>query len=307
MVKRSAEATEARQKLWCEIGAELPGGEGEAGWAQVMATLEDYPLGEPPAGAAEETARWVAGLPLPGAFRRRMLAEAPGRPRGFWPVLAIIRSQMGVFSRGFWLAAAAAMGVAAVAVLGLIGLAATAPLEPAVRLSLPLAIASPLVAALGASYALRSFGRGPWEVELSCPITPVSMALGRLVIVLAYVIGLSLVVTLALGAGHVPEGAPRLLWLVVLSWLAPVLFLGAFSLYVSLWVSPLAGAVASLAVWSGAALVERWRPGLSFVTFPGQPTQVVLSVAMVLLAVGLCLGAARLAGTVADRAGGMDG
>ena len=274
------------------------------GWNVVFAALEELPDCDPPTGAAEETAAWLATLPLPGAFRRRMLAVSPVRPTSLWAALELVRSQMKVFSGRFWVVAVLVMGLAAAVTWGLAAANGSAGLSSApARLALPLAVLSPALAAAGVSYALRSFGKGPWEVELSCPITPVGMALGRLGIVVAYVTGLALATTLTLWGISGPARASGTLGLVVETWLAPVLFLALLSFYLSLRVSPLVGTVVSQAVWA-LALVLRGRGGpVSLVVAPGDPGPTGVSCMLLALAALLLVASVRAAGQVAERAG----
>jgi len=269
----------------------------------VAAVLAALPSCEPPPGAAETTVEWLASVPRPGAFRRRLLAAGP-RPGGLWWTLAVLRSQTRVFSFGFWAAAALVSLIATLVTLYLRLAALSGRIDlTAFGLALPFGIISPVIAALGVSYALRSLENGPWEVELSCPITPTGMAMGRFVIVLAYVTGLSLVAALVMGGRTQPLAGTEILTAVVTTWLAPVLFLGAVSLYASLRFSPLTGTVVSLGLWAALLTAGHYRPGVGLVADPGQAWLSVMPAAMLLATVALLLAASRAAGQAAERAG----
>lgn len=269
----------------------------------VATVLAALPSCEPPPGAAETTLGWLASLPRPGAFRRRLLAAGP-RPGGLWRTLAVVRRQTRVFSFGFWAAGALVALIATFVTLYLRLAVLSGRIDlTAFGLALPFGIISPVIAALGVSYALRSFENGPWEVELSCPITPAGMAFGRFIIVLAYVTGLSLVAAVVMGGRTQPLAGAEILAAVVTTWLAPVLFLGAVSLYLSLRFSPLTGTVISLGLWAALVTARHYRPGVGLVADPGQAWLSVLPAAMFLATVALLLAASRAAGQAAERAG----
>ncbi len=268
-------ARERRRDLWLEVAKELDdldrGQGGSPEWERLFAALEDLRDPGPLSRRLETATDWLCGLPLPGAFRRRMTATGPRRPQGFWSFLATVRSQMPVFRGTFWAGAAAGIVLALVAGLGFLGLTGTtASLVGPAEVALPLVVGGPALVTLTTAYALRSFGRGPWEIEASCPVTPAGMVVGRMVIVLGYVMALAVAATVAtwLVAG-LGDGI-SVLCRVVVSWLAPVLLWAALSLYVSLRASPLAGVAVSLGLWAAEVVLLAWRPGLSLLVPPGR-------------------------------------
>jgi len=273
-----------------------------AGLASVFEVLEDFPRIAPREAAVRETVELLLALPAPGAFRRRILPGGFDRRWGFWPALALIKSQTRVMSPGFWLAAALATLVAAATTVNLWS-GTQVGAGSVTALALPLAVVSPAAAALSVSYALRSFGRGPWEVELSCPITPAAMAVGRLVIVVAYVTGLALAASAVLWGVAGPSRVPGSLGVLVVTWLAPVLFLAALSFYLSLRISPVFASAAALTLWGVQVVFGPWRPEWSLLTLPGEPVAASSLMMLVLtpILIAASLPAARFA---AERCSG---
>jgi len=291
---------------WEAVAADLaedparPGGPSLDAWVPVFAALEELRECEPPADACESTAAWLAGLPMPGAFRRRMAELGVSRPRGFWSALAVIRSQTSVFSLAFWAVAASVITLASVGGYGV--LTAGVPV-PAGAPSLPLTLVAPLVGSVGVAYALRSFGRGPWEVELSCPITPVGMALGRLFIVFAYTAGLASVASGAVWLGIGPSGSPGPFLATVFAWLGPLALWSALAFYFSLRFSPATATAVSLGFWAVEVALLAWRPAASLLVVPGRPGPAGAPTVSLGAAVLLALLAVREAGRSAERVG----
>lgn len=306
---QSPEDIKARlDRLVDELGELPPGDLTRDDLAEVLLALEDGAVVAPPPEQVARTAELVASLPVAGAFRRRMVAAAPARPRAFWSALEVVRSQMPVFGLGFWAASALVTLIAALTTYGLLASSALARAGELAVLALPLAVLSPVAAALGVSYSLRSLGgTGPWEVELSCPITPVGMAVGRLVIVVGYVTGLAFIASVGLWAIVGTGTGLGLLWLTTEAWLFPVLFLAAFSFYLSLRFSPVLGAVAPVALWAVQLVLRQVQVSWSFLVLPGEPANAVAPWIMIALAVLLLAAAAGTARRLAELSEGIKG
>lgn len=251
---------------------------------------------------AESVAAWLGDLPAPGAFRRQVLAKTLPRPRSFWAGFGAVRSQTQVFSYAFWLSAALVTLVAALATFALTrSQALPASLNDAARLSLPLAVVSPALSAAGVSYAFRSFGRGAWEVELSCPISPVTLTVGRLLIVLGYVTGLAAVVSLVLWAAS--GEASTCLLSILESWFLPVLLLSTLSFYISLRFSPGVGTGVCLGFWSLQVLLHRTWPEASLLVLPGTPHAPGASLVSAILTILLVTVSLKVAASASEYAG----
>lgn len=276
--------------------------------AMVLAALANGPPVVTPPGQVARTAELVAALPVPGAFRRRMILESASRPRGFGSALELVRGQMPVFSRSFWGAAALVMLIATLTTYGLLAEAVAPQAGRLGALALPLAVSSPVLAALGVSYSLRSLGGGgPWEVELSCPITPVSMAVGRLVIVVTYVTGLALVASLVLW-GRAGAGAGLgMLWHTVEAWLFPVLFLASLSFYLAVRLSPVIAAAVPVALWAVQLIMRQVQVDWSVLALPGEASGAMTPWLMTALSALLLVAAVRASLGLAERGeGGSD-
>ncbi len=120
-----------------------------------------------------------------------------------------------------------------------------------------LALAAPIVAAAGIALIYGPENDPASELEYATPISPASILLARLVLVYGYNLALALAtsVLLWLLLGHVA------LWALILSWLAPMLFLSALALALSVIWNSQAAIIAAFSVW-GAHVFDALRSPL---------------------------------------------
>jgi hypothetical protein len=190
--------------------------------------------------ALRRLSEWQAPQPEPADTRRllaRLATELPAlspvrqairehrQHRVSW-LLAPARAQVSLFGLGFWLVSAliTLVGVGAVVVLRNV-----VPDQTLVLQALVLRISGPLLAFLGTIVAFRGRGARVLELELVCLLSPLQLAIARLVIVLGYDVGLSLALSLLLWAG----GSGQVLAL-TLSWFTPLLLVAGLALLLSL-------------------------------------------------------------------------
>lgn len=243
-----------------------------------------------PGPTPEETEALVArvlALPRPGAFRRVLERERGGAvPFGgtLRAVLQVTLAQAGFFRPWCWLASAVTVAGGLV-FLRLSGSSATVLLGALV----------PAITALGVAYAFRAADSGAWEIELACPISPTQLALGRLVVVVAYDIALGLAASLVVWWGT----PPLLLSALILSWLVPLLLTASFTLYLCLClpVGGVAAGVLAASFWVIQVAVRRAGLAVSLFVLPGDAGRLPLH--------ALALAAAVLFGLAALRAAGM--
>ena len=121
-----------------------------------------------------------------------------------------------------------------------------------------LALAAPIVAAGGIALVYGPENDPATELELATPVSPALILLARLVLVYGYDLALALVASVALWL------APDHLMLsqLILSWLAPMLFLSALALALSVIINSQMGMIIAFSLW-GLHLVTQLRgPGL---------------------------------------------
>ena len=176
-----------------------------------------------PTPTAADTHRLLARLlpALPGVSPvRQTLRERRLSQRGrLAALLEVARTQVSIFHPSFWFLSAVVMLAGAVVMLS----------RASLDQSLLLRALGPFLAYQGTTTAFRGGGLRVLEFELTCPPSPVQLALARLVIVLGYDVGLGLLVSLALWA----QGTASFLTL-SLSWLMPLLLVAGLALSLSL-------------------------------------------------------------------------
>lgn len=108
-----------------------------------------------------------------------------------------------------------------------------------------LALAAPIVAAAGIALVYGPENDPATEMECAAPISPALILLARLVLVYGYDLALAAAtsVILWLLLGHIA------LWPLMLSWLAPMLFLSALALALSVIWNSQAAIIAAFSVW----------------------------------------------------------
>lgn len=193
--------------------------------------------------------------------------------------LAILQPQIRLLRAPFWLAS------------GLVVLLGLPLISPRVQAALGLQVGyggflvmiAPVLAALGVAYAFRSAGTGMAEVELTCPLTPAQLLLGRLFWVAAYD-------AVLLGSGSLVAASlePGIsLGYLVLGWLAPLLLATVTALALSFLLPIWAGAAGVLTLWSIALTVGLNRPAWFLPEMAGGPA--ILLPALLLSGMALLL------------------
>lgn len=143
-----------------------------------------------------------------------------------------------------------------------------------------LANASPILGLLTVLYEFRAKLSSVNELEAACPYSPAQLAAARLLVVLGYDILLCLAVTPVVGYWQ-----GLVLWQVVISWLAPLLFMLGIALAVSLRLGIFGGCLVSGTVWALQFAVNRGG-SVFLIILPGQ--SVVLA-DLISLAMGVAL------------------
>ncbi len=176
-------------------------------------------------------ARWRRGLQPPSGTGRQTIG-----------LLSLIRPQVSLLGKPFWLASALVCG------LGLISIGTIGDMQ-----MIPLVMLAPLLAAVTIVFAFQSGDERVLELETSVALSWQQLALGRLSIVLA-VDCLSLTAISLLAVRLVPELS---LWLLLLSWFAPLLLWASLALALSLRYGHLVGLIGACAAW-GLQVVLRF-------------------------------------------------
>lgn len=183
-----------------------------------------------PRPAAQETAHLIRRLEL------ALPAEEanPLRTRLQWAYW-LLRAQARLVRHEIW------SGSLFVIVLGvLVTLAAG-------RSALPFVLIAPLVAAVGVAFLYGAGSEPTLEIELATPVSPRFVLLARLSLLFGADLLLGLAGSIILSLLRVEIS----LWPLVLAWLAPMAFLSALALLVSLlFFEPLLGVLVSMALWS---------------------------------------------------------
>jgi hypothetical protein len=122
-----------------------------------------------------------------------------------------------------------------------------------------LALAAPLVAALGAAVIYGPEVDPGVELQAATPTPARLILIARLVLVAGY----DLALTLAASGVVAVCGQTNGLWPVVSGWLGPFTLLCSLSLLLSVWKGPVAGSLTALAVWSLGVLAQVGNAGLS--------------------------------------------
>jgi hypothetical protein len=168
-------------------------------------------------------------------------ATRPVDVRSFRYLWQLLRGQAPLVRRGIWLASGltTALGV----------LVAIATLHQSFG-SFTLALIAPVVAAFGMAFIYGPENDPSLEIAISTPTSPRLVLLSRLTLVFGYDLLLALIASCVLTTVHGFN-----LWTLVELWFAPMLFLSALTLAVSLVFSPLVAMVGALILW-GLRLVQ---------------------------------------------------
>lgn len=168
-------------------------------------------------------------------------AIGPTDVRSLQYLWQLLCGQAPLVRRGIWLASGltTALGV----------LVAIATLNQSIG-SFTLALIAPVVAAFGMAFIYGPENDPSLEIAISTPTSPRLVLLSRLTLVFGYDLLLALIASLLLTAVHGFS-----LWPLIELWFAPMLFLSALTLAVSLLFSPLVAMVGALVLW-GLRLVQ---------------------------------------------------
>lgn len=226
-------------------------GEPEEGIASLLPVLGSLQQWQAPEPTREDTQRLVELLvPL-------MLAPEDRPPgRALSPVRAA-REQL-VSSKGAWLGRALDVAYAQVGLLRLQFWVASAFLtvlgmfvllyNGSIHEATVLRASGPLLAVVGVSAVFRSVRLRTLEIELSCPISPMRLALIRLALVLGYDMVLGLVLSLGLWAVR-EQGPGSDVVTLMLHWLAPLLAVSGLALLFSVRLPTEVAALLAYVLW----------------------------------------------------------
>ena len=188
-----------------------------AAWTPLVRRLTEWPEEHiTPADQRHLLSVLEQAIPLHSAMRQAIREQTPRRVTA---LLITARTQVSLFGLGFWLVSALITLLGAAVVLG--------RMIPDQELALR--VSGPLLAYLGTIVAFRGREARVLELELVCLPSPLQLAIARLVIVLGYDVGLSLVLSLVLWAG----GSGQVLTL-TLAWFMPLLLVAGLALLLML-------------------------------------------------------------------------
>jgi hypothetical protein len=151
-------------------------------------------------------------------------------------ILQLLRSQAPLVNREIWPATALVIGLGYVVVL-------------VTERSGVLYALSPLIAATCVSLIYGPESDPAYELSLATPTSPRQILLARLALVFGYNLVLVLVATLGLLPMLAAQSAQPLLGELALAWLAPMFFLSAAALLLSLWIGSQNAIVISYIAW----------------------------------------------------------
>jgi hypothetical protein len=163
-------------------------------------------------------------------------------------VLLLLRRQAGLVRQGIWAASLIVLALGVILTFLFPGTGVNSSL---------LALAAPLVAAGGIALVYGPENDPATELELATPVSPALILLARLVLVYGYDLALAVLASVALwlAPGHL------MLSQLVLAWLAPMLFLSALALALSVIVNSQMAMLIAFSLW-GLHLVTQLRgPG----------------------------------------------
>ncbi|MEO8288270.1 MAG: hypothetical protein ABI670_17735 [Chloroflexota bacterium] len=212
----------------------------------------------------------VRSVVEPSPVRQALLSQSVRPQRELTLFFNVALAQVGLLRPAFWIASAAIVLVGTLAVLS--GLS--------VDQAFTLRALGPLLAVISINSLVRSANLRVLEIEMSCPVSPVKLALARLMVVLGYDIALGLIMSLLLWG---TQGAGASLLRLTLHWLAPLLLVAGAALLLSIRMHPAAAASTAYAGWLlvlSAAMLEGKEGVLTALLTQGE---------LVLLIVGGCL------------------
>ncbi len=236
-----------------------------AAWTPLVRRLAEWPEEHiTPTDQTHLLSVLEQAIPLHSAVRQAIREQTPRRVTA---LLITARTQVRLFGLGFWLVSALITLLGAAVVLG----------RMIPDQELVLRVSGPLLAYLGTIVAFRGRGARVLELELVCLPSPLQLAIARLVIVLGYDVGLSLVLSLVLWAG----GSGQVLTL-TLAWFMPLLLVAGLALLLMLRFSVRTASAVAYGSW------------LAFLAISAVSHLQGLLLAPVLLVLPGCIGLAEL-------------
>lgn len=271
-------------------------GETDEEIASLLPALEALTRWKVPELAAADTQRLLSALaPLLPAHevfvpRQSPVRDALERQQAGTP-LATLRTtfdlalaQVGLMRPPFWIASAF------ISALGVLVLFLGARTGEATMLR----ALGPLLATLGVSAVFRSVRLRTLEIELSCPVSPVRLALIRLALVLGYDVLLGLILSVVLWTMR-ESGSGSSILALMLHWLAPLLAVSGVAVMLSVRLRTEIATTLSYALWLSllALTLSEEQPGrLGALLESGEPILALLGVGL------LAWGIARLRGAM---------
>lgn len=202
-------------------------------YADVISELAQFSVPDPtPAMTERLLERARQGLPRPRMFSGEKQSSVL-----VW--LKPVVQQVSVFEKRFWLASFFVLALGLFVSLS----------DPS---SMYLSLLAPGMAALGVAYSFR--GQGTLEIELTCPVTPYQIVLGRMLMIFGY----NTIVGLTGSALLVGLNSGLIFSALVLEWLAPMLLLIGIAMVTVIWFNSLVSVSSSMLLW-GAILAYRFN------------------------------------------------
>lgn len=219
-----SELTDKQREIFCELDEPMD----QEDLLNLMEMLDDYTV-KPP--SEQETENLIAQLkpmlPKPSVIKHEI------RQTYSSSVWQLLRPQWMIISKKF---------IAGTVLSLFVGLFLTNAFDGNTLMFL--ANSSPVLGILTIFYTFRAQHSGVDELEAACPYSPAQIAAARLLLVLGYDTFLCSMATLAVGSG---QGG--ILWQVVMSWLAPLLFVLGVALATSLRFDTTSGCCVSALAW----------------------------------------------------------
>jgi hypothetical protein len=210
-------------------------------WQETSAAARER-YGPAAVAVPERLAELVVGRVAEEAAARRSRPALPLRHRLRW-LGQLVASQVPLVRREIWPASTVVMAIGAAVSLTTAGRGGAIP-------GTALALLAPLAAALGIATIYGEENDPALELALASPTSPRLIVLARLVLVLAWDLGLAAAASMVLAVANGPAVFVPLVSL----WLGPMLLLGCLALFLSLFIhSSLAIAAASV-LWIARAL-----------------------------------------------------
>ena len=210
-------------------------------WQETSAAARER-YGPAAVAVPERLAGLVVGRVAKEAARRRSRQRAPLRHRLRW-LSHLVTSQLPLVRREIWPASTLVMAIGAAVSLITSGRVGSIP-------GTALVLLAPLAAALGIAMIYGEENDPALELALATPTSPRLIVMARLVLVLAWDLGLAVAASLALAIVNGPAAFVPLVSL----WFGPMLLLGCLALFLSLFIHSSLAIAAASALWVARAL-----------------------------------------------------